>query len=67
MLDALYRANLYRSYFKKKWGLMQLEKLNSTLFICFVIVLVNMDKVNDLINEGVDFVEEVSLCFYINE
>lgn len=46
---------------------MQLEKLNSTLFICFVIVLVNMDKVNDLINEGVDFVEEVSLCFYINE
>lgn len=52
----VYRVNQYRSYFKRKWGLAQLEKLNS-MSSCLYLTLVNMEKVNELLNEAVESVD----------
>lgn len=46
-----YRANHYRYYFKRSWGIKQLEKLNSNLSSLYQRV-VSIDLVNSILNEG---------------
>ena len=58
-VDPIYRPNHYRAYFKRNWGMKQLEKLNSTRGWGESGV-VNMEKVESLMNE-----EEVPLVVFL--
>ena len=49
-VDPIYRPNHYRAYFKRNWGMKQLEKLNSTRGRGESGV-VNMEKVESLMND----------------